>query len=172
MLNIFSSADTLKKEVSSTRTKLEDAKRRREDLLTTPLTKADVVELLLADVERRAHRYEVTLRAAIEPLIRAPLLPLDEAHKKILGGIFTPVRRGGQMVTLDGFADVIAVFFGPEERKRLAGMVAAMDWPENAGPPRKERAAALAKVEAEIQELEALMAKFEDEKREIVRAFQ
>lgn len=167
-----------REEVSTVRTKLEAAKRRREDLLTSALSKADVVLLLHAHIDHEANLFPVDLSRAIALLHNRGDgaihgLSLGEATPHAVGGRLMCVSEAGPMPDRTRYFEH-AVFFTLRDqiRKAIAAAIEAIeDWPANVGPPLKERAVELAALEGEIKTLEGRMRELQEEHRRVADSF-
>jgi len=150
---------TLRDEESRLRAQLETARRRREDLLTLKLAKADVVALLVGMVDSKAERYPATLRAAIEGLINSTQTKRDKLGVaiQVRGGIFSPIKSSGQS-TVAGPEHLEVGFcylFREQIKAAVAQAVEGMDWPAEVGPPPAQRTEELRQLDAQSQRIEA-----------------
>lgn len=161
-------------EVSTLRSQLEKAKRRREELLTAPLAKEDVIELLHAHVDDQAREYRPLLQKAIEALHRERTVDPRRVGHFVNGGVLSPSE--GYQPGLENFRRGLQTglffVFGDQLKTALSAAIEGMDWPPDAGAPRAEREAELKRVNAEIVRLQAELDELDRERREIINTFE
>ena len=163
-------------EVSSVRSKLEAAKRRREDLWASSLSKADVVELLCGHVDVEGSKYTTALQNALQNLLTSRSIKTGEnsSADAVRGGLLCPA---GSMEDIrhpnpQTLHRAMYFFFGDLFKKRIGAAIAQMEeWPENVGPPLKQRSAELAALETEIKALEDKMRELAEEHAKIANSF-
>ena len=158
-------------EIATVRSKLEAAKRRREDLLAGPLTRADVTALLFSYVDFQADRYPADLQRSIAQLhsersFKSGETAASRAGEFVAGGLLNPSGNGPAL------SRTLMYLLRNEVKTGIAAAVEQIqEWPENTGPPLPERAAELAKLEAEIKALEIRMKEFKEEQQKISASF-
>lgn len=168
------SAGLFASEVKRVREDLERAKRRREDLMSLPPAKADVVELLCGFIDRAADHYPAMLQQSIAGLLRQPLIAPEIAQQHTEGLVLTlrhsPAGRHDRP-SLEGAEAALMYVHRDAFKKAIADAVNGMPWPQATGPRRRDREAELAKLAVEIPALEEKLREFAAEKAKIVRSF-
>ena len=158
-------------EISTTRAKLETAKRRREDLLAAPLSKADVITLLSAYIDRQADKYPDELRRSIAQLhtersLKDGTADASRSGEFVAGGILNHSGNGPRL------SETLMFLLRDSVKAGIASAIEQIsEWPANPGPPIRERTDELAKLEAEIKSLEGRMKEFKEEQQKISASF-
>jgi hypothetical protein len=174
--------DTLKKalddftsELGKLRRKRESLLVQREDLISAPATRADIVALLHGWVDIEREQFLKTLGHRLQREIASP--PLDMLDPDAIRrhtnsnylGIASAVNGGG--VTARAVDEMFVGLLSTTAKTFIAGAVNDMAWPGEEGFPLAERRAKLAKLDAEIDALtqrEAELLKAAAEARVIV----
>jgi hypothetical protein len=160
-------------EYAGAKAKLEAARRRREELISAPLTRDEVIELLCRHVEGRAAEYPGVLQDSITAVIReAPQDPAAIAQA-IRGGVLCPAGLGAyetRGVLLQGVERAVFFCFGPQMKTAITEAVQQMTWPGCDGADAKTRAKELAQVEREVAQLEAQVGRLEEERQRIINS--
>lgn len=149
--------------VARTKSKLESARRAREELLAKRRHKEDVIRFLHNTVDTMAAYYVNNLRQALEPVIRG--------KDKMIGLPLAPAPHGNYIVGPLDYACGEAFIFNEQIKARLAQLVEEKFSWEDAGPPARERAPKLRTLETEIASLQKALAELEEQKRQIQNHF-
>lgn len=137
-------------QLASLRAQLEDKKRRHEWLKVAARHPEDVADLAVAAIEINGASWQARLREALEPLRRRPLLELDPKKGLALLCATKPDTTASVITLESALSDV----FRDEIARRVRELVLSWD-PGEHGPRLAERKAELAKLDAEIEALEA-----------------
>lgn len=137
---------------------LEEAKKRREDLITLPLPKADFIEWCIERIDTDAELYISDVEVALQGIHRWGFHDYDRKDLRLGFLHFNHDGRPGTygLNTNQIRPTAIAWLLGDlmKERLRAALERADLQWPKEVGPTRKERAKELPPLEKKIAELE------------------
>lgn len=154
--------DTLKKafedfttELGRLRRKRESLLQQREDLISAPATRADIVALLHGWVDIEREQFLRTLAHRLQREIASP--PLDMLDAEVLRshtysnylGIASAAGNGGG-VTARAADEMVAGLFSTTLKTFIKTAVDELPWPGEEGLPLVERRAKLAKLDDEI----------------------
>ena len=168
---IGKAVNLFRSELTEVRARLESARRRREDLLTSPLSRDDVIMLLSAFVDRQADKFPPALAQAIRPLHGERSLKNGESDAGRSGEFITGVFLGpsGNGPSLP---NSLMFLLRGEVKKGIALAIEQIEeWPENVGPPIEARKTELVTLEAEIKSLEGRLREFREEQGKISASF-
>lgn len=173
--SVANAVASFRKEVASTRSQLETARRRREDLLTAPLCKADVVELLHEYIDCVAPQYPAILKKAFAGVLReGTALKPELVGSFIHGGLLAATEgpQPGHAANTEALHRGLLFLLRDPIKVALRDAIDQMEWPSNPGLPRKEREAELKRLDREIAALQSKLHELDDEKQRIVRTFE
>ncbi|PWB40140.1 MAG: hypothetical protein C3F19_11635 [Rhodocyclales bacterium] len=141
--------------IRALRAESEKLKRRREDLATAPVTREDVLRLMLSQVNEAAARYPKRLREAIDATTQCgvPSCMNHEGDPKHVG-IFTVRRHASIEPKVYDVEASLCFILQPQLKAALERAVKEMPWPDGA-QPLEGRAEAIEKLDKEIAKLEA-----------------
>ena len=141
--------------IRALRAEVEKLKRRREDLATAPVTREDMLRLMLSQVNEAALRYPQRLREAIDATTRCgvPSCTSLEGEPKHVG-VFTVRRHASVDPKIHDVEASLCFILQPQLKAALERAVKGMPWPEGA-QPLEGRVEAIEKLDKEIARLEA-----------------
>jgi len=146
--------DRLRGEVSGLSAKLEAARRRREDLLSQPVSKSELTTAAARWVDLEGEKYRQRLHSRLGGIAGRPL-DVERISDHPLGrwallGITD--RNAHQADRLE--AGALALLFGDELKERFAAEIGQLDFPVDA-PALPERKKMAAKLDEEIETTES-----------------
>lgn len=122
---------------------IEQRMRRREELLALPLPRDDVMVLISEAIAQRRSVFSHGVGEQLDFLRKTYLTELP-AHTSLL-----PVS--GRELN----ANMLEYVLGASLQRCLEVELRSWDWPSEVGPPRAERAREIARLDGEIESLEA-----------------
>ncbi|MDP3669570.1 MAG: hypothetical protein Q8R69_07770 [Telluria sp.] len=142
----------LGEQLKKMQSEIEELRRKREALLSTPANKADVKEMLSGWVRDAGEEYRKSLHTTLAMFIRNPraMTPALLAKTMSVTGAAQPLGDGLRPQDVD---QALCALFAPLLKTALMEQVDLMDW-QNQGLPMKERAIEAEKLESRIFELE------------------
>ena len=147
-------------EITALRAQIEERKRQHEFLTVAPRAPADVADLVDELIVANAASWAERLRAALEPLQRKPLLEVDPRKPFAVLSVVKP----DTMANLWHLETALFAIFGDPIRRAVRAEI--MSWDSSgAGPLLVKRRTELAKLDAEIEELEQREQQLVDEAR-------
>lgn len=152
-LSIKKSVQDLAKQVTELKKKIESLKRDREDVATAPAALVDIKATVSALLDERAASYAKGFRRQMEVFVRKPgrIGEPDALKQQLLMGVPPGAEQIASIFTLEmGLSALLKDVI----HKGLMAQIDAMEWPEQ-GLPMVERARQLAKMDAEISQLES-----------------
>lgn len=141
-------AQQLRTQVADIKNRLEKARRRREDLETLPLPRADVAETLCQAVDRAAAAYVPSLRVRADFILRKPKITNEHLGLQQFNPLV--VGFGDNKIT----PAALCFFFGDMIKEKMRQAVDQLDYPSD-GPSRADRERELVELENVIADLEA-----------------
>lgn len=151
-LSIKKSVQDLSKQVSELKGRIETLKRKREDVATAPAALVDIKARVATLLEERTAVYSKGFRRQMDVFARKPERIADAgAMKQDLMMSMPP--EAGQTASIFTLEMGLSALLKDEILKGLMAQIDAMDWPDQ-GLPFAERVQVLAKIDAEIAQLE------------------
>mgnify|MGYP001613687886 CR=1 FL=1 len=160
ILNLLSSAITgVRDQVQASQREADRLRARRKELGLLPLPKSDVIAGVLEYIDARAADWQ------------------DEALPNLLKNFMTQSSARLDIPVLESngaYSEVGKVFpgamyglFGDAIKDALRSRIEAMPWPSEVGPSRAGRRAEMAKIDAELAELESGLKKLRTDARAV-----
>lgn len=128
--------------------KLEGLKREREEIAEAPLAKADLIAALSNDVDRLAANYN--LERTVASMRDSPL---DDHFNSALPTALMHAGPNGVVNMQAPSQAALCFFFGGVIKQRISEEIDSV-YPVAEGLPKQERTAALAKIDAEIGDVQ------------------
>jgi len=140
--------------LKKTQLEIESKKQRREQLQTLPPCKADVLEMMMGYIDKRAAVYPERFLEGIKYYMRKPLeLSKCDDHGYIAPRVIDATDNPDDFANVRGAQENMFFLFGDQIKNGLKKAIDAVDWPQS-GPPIAERFKEIAELDTAIAELE------------------
>lgn len=151
LLGLRKGAQDFAARMRAVRTKIEQLRREREDILTAPACRADVKEFFASWIEGARDRYACQLRNYAKSITLSPQQLQSADVVKNYGGVCAlPIHGGNTPSAMD---TAIAALLGPMLQKSLFEAVDSIEWPGPEGLPMADRAHRITALDREIERL-------------------
>lgn len=161
--NLRSAVGELKSSIANYRDKLEQLKRKREDLNAAPTANSDLIAWVLACVDAEATKYPQQLQRMLTNPRRDGHVDPDGTRQRLLQYSYSIIGAGEDgRYRYELIVPFICAVFPDQVKAAMRGII-MKTYPEDDGLPAVERLAVRQKLDAQIDELEQELAQLRDE---------